>query len=374
MSGMRIVVTGGDGFIGRNLRVRLHELGFAEVVNIEKDASEEQLVDALALADFVFHLAGVNRPQEVSEFDTGNRGLTATVCRALRDTGRRVPVAYTSSTQALADNPYGASKRAGEREIEGYAAESGADAYVFRLTNVFGKWCRPNYNSAVATFCHNLVHGLPLTVNDPSAQLRLVYIDDVVEAMTQLVREAGRPGGAVEVAPEYDTTVGEVVAMLREFAGSRASGMSPRTGTGLTRALYATFVSYLPPTDFAYDLVRHADPRGVFTEMLKTPDCGQFSFFTAHPGVTRGGHYHHTKSEKFLVVKGSARFGFRQIVSGERHEIFVSGEQSRVVETVPGWAHDITNVGDDEMIVLLWANEAFDSQRPDTIAAPIADR
>ena len=369
---MRIVVTGGDGFLGRNLRVRLHELGFDAIVNIEQDASSEQLHDALVSADFVFHLAGVNRPKDASEFDRGNRGLTAMVCQALRETGRRIPVAYTSSTQALADNPYGASKRAGELEIETYAAETGAEAYVLRLTNVFGKWCRPNYNSAVATFCHNLVHKLPIAVHDPSTLLRLVYVDDVIEAMTRLVREPGSPGGAVEVKPEYETTVGEVVVMLREFAGSRSSGVSPRTGTGLTRALYATYVSYLPPSDFAYELVRHVDPRGVFAEMLKTPDCGQFSFFTAHPGVMRGGHYHHTKSEKFLVVKGQARFGFRQILTGERHDILVNGEQSRVVETVPGWAHDITNVGDEEMIVLLWANEVFDPQRPDTIVAPIA--
>ena len=371
---MRIVVTGGDGFIGRNLRVRLHELGFDAITNIERDATERQLRDALERADFVFHLAGVNRPVDVDEFERGNRGLTATVCRALNEFGRKVPVAYTSSTQALADNPYGASKRAGEREIETYAAETGARTYVFRLTNVFGKWCRPNYNSAVATFCHNLMHGLPITVNDPSAPLRLVYIDDVVEAMTRLVREPGRPDGAIDVSPVYETTVGEVVSMLREFAASRTSGVSPRTGKGLTRALYATYVSYLPPAEFAYGLVRHADPRGVFAEMLKTPDCGQFSFFTAHPGVTRGGHYHHTKSEKFLVVKGKARFGFRQIVTDERHDLFVDGTQSRVVETVPGWAHDITNVGDDEMIVLLWANEVFDPDRPDTVAAPIASR
>ena len=369
---MRIVVTGGEGFIGRNLRVRLQELGHDQVVSIEQGATDAELRSALATADFVFHLAGVNRPKDVGEFDTGNRGFTATLCEALTATGRRTPLAYTSSTQAMLDNPYGASKRAGELEVEHYAAATGAPVYVVRLPNVFGKWCRPNYNSAVATFCHNIARGLPITVNDPAAPLRLVYIDDVVVAMVGLLREAPA-AGCVEVTPVYDSTVGEVAIMLREFAASRDTRLMPRVGTGFTRALYATYVSYLPPAAFAYSLTRHADPRGVFAEMLKTPDCGQFSFFTAHPGVTRGGHYHHTKNEKFLVVQGRGRFGFRHIVTGETHEIIVSSEESRVVDTVPGWAHDVTNIGDGEMVVMLWANELFDPGAPDTIAAQVLD-
>jgi len=368
---MRIVVTGGDGFIGRNLRVHLQELGYQHVTSIERPASADDLRMTLATAEFVFHLAGVNRPQEISEFDAGNRGFTATLCDVLRATGRKIPLAYTSSTQALLDNPYGASKRAGELEVERYAADTGAAIYLLRLTNVFGKWCRPNYNSTVATFCYNIARGIPIIVNDSSVPLRLVYVDDVVEAMIGLLRESGALPAMVEAAPIYETTVGEVAAMLREFAASRETRLSPRVGTGFTRALYATYVSYLSPDAFAYSLTRHADPRGAFAEMLKTPDCGQFSCFTAHPGITRGGHYHHTKSEKFLVVKGRARFGFRHIVTGEVHEILVSGDESRVVETVPGWAHDITNVGDDEMVVMLWANEIFDPQRPDTIAASV---
>lgn len=368
---LRVVVTGGDGFIGRNLRVHLHELGYRDVVNVEQDTSTTELRSAVETVGFVFHLAGVNRPTEMSEFDTRNRGFTATLCDALRETGRRVPLAYTSSTQALLDNPYGRSKRAGEVEVERFGADTGSPVFVFRLTNVFGKWCRPNYNSAVATFCHNIARGLPITVIDPSAPLRLVYVDDVVEAMAGLLRLADATSGAVEVEPVHSTTVGEVATLLREFAASRETLLTPRVGGGFTRALYATYVSYLTPEAFAYPLTRHADPRGVFAEMLKTPDCGQFSFFTAHPGVTRGGHYHHTKTEKFLVVKGKARFGFRHVVTDERHEIFVSGEESRVVETVPGWAHDVTNVGSDEMIVMLWANEIFDPQNPDTIAAPV---
>lgn len=368
---MRIVVTGGDGFIGRNLRVHLQELGYEHVASIEQATSADDLRTTLASADFVFHLAGVNRPKEISEFDAGNRGFTATLCDVLRATGRKIPLAYTSSTQAMLDNPYGASKRAGELEVKRYAADTGAAVYLLRLTNVFGKWCRPNYNSAVATFCHNIARGIPITVNDASVPLRLVYVDDVVEAMIGLLRESETLTATVEAAPVYETTVGEVATLLREFAASRDTRRSPRAGSGFTRALYATYLSYLAPDAFAYSLTRHSDPRGVFAEMLKTPDCGQLSFFTAHPGITRGGHYHHTKSEKFLVVKGRARFDFRHIVTGEVHEILVSGDESRVVETVPGWAHSVTNVGDDEMVVMLWANEIFDPQKPDTIAASV---
>ena len=368
---MQIVVTGGDGFIGRNLRVHLQEFGYQDMTSIGRETSAEELRSVLSTANFVFHLAGVNRPQKTSEFDRDNRGFTATVCDALRATGRKVPVAYTSSTQALLDNPYGASKRAGELEVERYAVDTGAAVYVFRLANVFGKWCRPNYNSAVSTFCHNIARGIPITVNDASAPLRLVYVDDVVDVMIRLVRQSDKPTGAVEVEPVYDTTVGEVATLLREFAASRDTRVTPRVGSGFTRVLYATYVSYLPPDAFAYSLTRHTDSRGVFAEVLKTCDSGQFSFFTAPPGITRGGHYHHTKSEKFLVVKGRARFGFRHIVTGEVHEIIVSGDESRVVETVPGWAHDVTNIGDDEMVVMLWANEIFDPQKPDTNPAPV---
>ena len=368
---MRIVVTGGRGFIGSNLRVRLAELGYQDVTSIDRTTSAEKVSEALVAADFVFHLAGANRPKELSDFDTVNRGFTALVCDALRATGRKIPVAYASSTQALLDNPYGASKRAGEAEVERYAADTGADAYVFRLTNVFGKWCRPNYNSAVATFCYNIAHGVPIAVNDPSVPLRLVYVDDVVGAMVRLIHPSDIQPGVIEVVPIHCTTVGELAEMLHAFAASRDTRLTLRVGTGFTRALYATYVSYLPPGSFSYALTRHADPRGVFAEMLKTPDSGQFSFFTAPPGITRGGHYHHTKSEKFLVVKGRARFGFRHIVTGESHEIVVSGDESRVVETVPGWAHDVTNIGGEDMVVMLWASEIFDPQKPDTIPAPV---
>ena len=240
---------------------------------------------------------------------------------------------------------------------------------VYRLPNVFGKWCRPNYNSAVATFCHNIARDLPITIHDPAAPLDLVYVDDVVSAFLAALAEPAR--ATPEVQPVYRTTVGEVAGLLRQFRGSRDTLITERVGTGLTRALYATFVSYLPPEMFGYDVKQYVDPRGAFMEMLKTHDSGQFSVFTAHAGVTRGGHYHHTKTEKFLVVRGRARFRFRHMATGEIHEILTSGDTPHVVETIPGWTHDITNIGEDEMIVALWANEIFDRQRPDTYACPV---
>lgn len=369
---MRIVITGADGFIGKNLAVRLAELGHTDVARVTRASSPEQVQQALAAADCVFHLAGVNRPQDPAEFAAGNADLTRSICAALAESGRRATLVLASSTQAALDNPYGQSKLAAEEAVRAYGKASGAPVHVFRLTNVFGKWARPNYNSAVATFCHNIAHGLPIQVNDPAAPLKLVYVDDVVEAFIGCIA-AATPGtdGFAEAGPVYATTVGEVASLLRSFAESRSTLLTPPVGTGLVRALYSTYLSYVPPAAFAYEVPRHADPRGVFVEMLKTPDCGQFSYFTALPGITRGEHYHHTKTEKFLVIKGTAHFGFRHITSGETHELVTRGGEARIVETVPGWTHNITNIGNDELIVMLWANEIFDRQRPDTFAMKV---
>ena len=368
---MRIIVTGADGFIGKNLRVRLRELGHTDVVSITRASDAAELSAALADADFVFHLAGVNRPKDLGEFATGNSGFTKTLCNVLAASGRRVPVVYASSTQAQLDNPYGRSKKDAEDALLECARATGAPVHLFRLTNVFGKWCRPNYNSGVATFCHNITRGLAVTVNDPSAALQLVYVDDVVEAFTRLLASPHAESGFFEAGPVYATTVGELVHTLQGFAQSRESLLTPRVGTGFVRALYSTYVSHLPPASFDYSVPRHVDPRGEFVEMLKTPDCGQFSYFTAHPGITRGEHYHHTKTEKFLVIRGTAHFGFRHIETGELHEVVSRGGEARIVETVPGWTHNITNIGDDELIVMLWANEVFDREHPDTVALKV---
>lgn len=368
---MRIVITGADGFIGKSLSISLRELGYADVAQVVRDTSADVVHGLLAHADVVFHLAGVNRPKDESEFEIGNARLTEQICASLLEAGRGARVVLASSTQAAHDNPYGRSKRDAEVAIRKYGAASGAKIHVFRLTNVFGKWARPNYNSAVATFCHNIARGLPITINAPEAPLNLVYVDDVVKAMIGCLKDDQGFQELEEAGPVYATTVGEVANLLHKFYDARQTLVTPPVGTGFVRALYSTYISYLPPEAFAYDVPRHGDPRGVFVEMLKTPNCGQFSYFTAYPGITRGEHYHHSKTEKFLVIKGTARFGFRHITTGETCSLIVEGGQARIVETVPGWTHDITNIGNDEMIVMLWANEIFDRERPDTIAMKV---
>ncbi len=375
---MKVLITGANGFLGKNLQLHLAERNDVEVVCFTREHSVDELPELLNGVGFVFHLAGINRPQDPAEFAAGNTDLTVGLCAAVagvaETTGRKLPVVFSSTTQAALSNPYGASKRAAEDALFALQRQHNVPVHVFRLPNVFGKWCVPNYNSAVATFCHNVARDLQIKVNDPAAPLTLVYVDDVLQRFIQLIDGADTgadANGFAVVAPQYTTTVGEVANLIQAFKGSRQTLMTERVGTGLVRALYATYVSYLPPEAFAYTVPMYGDPRGVFAEMLKTPDCGQFSYFIAHPGITRGGHYHHSKTEKFLVIKGQARFKFRHMHTGEAYELTNSGEKAEVVETVPGWTHDITNVGTEEMIVMLWANEVFDRQRPDTFACPL---
>jgi len=371
---MKVLITGANGFIGKNLELHLAERKDVEVVRFTRAHAPAQLPELLEGVACVFHLAGVNRPQDPQEFVSGNQDLTQELCRAIGKTGRRIPVIYTSSTQAGSANPYGASKRAAEMLLFELQASHSVPVHVFRLPNVFGKWGKPHYNSAVATFCHQIARGLPIQVNDPAAALTLVYVDDVVQRFVQLMDGADAcpgPDGFAAVSPQYSTTVGQLAAQIQAFHASRASLVTERVGTGLVRALYSTYVSHLPTSEFDYAVPQYGDARGVFVEMLKTPDCGQFSYFTAHPGVTRGGHYHHSKTEKFLVIKGQARFKFRHMHTGEAYELLTSGDQARIVETVPGWTHDVTNIGDEEMVVMLWANEIFDRAKPDTFACPL---
>ncbi len=363
---MKVLVTGADGFIGRNLGVALAERAGMEVLPVVRETSTQALRALVGVADAVVHLAGVNRPLDPAEFQAGNTDFTSTLCEALHASGRAVPVAFASSIQASCDNPYGTSKRAAEDILFSYARASGAPVAVYRLANVFGKWCRPEYNSAVATFCHNIARGLPIRIDNPAAPLSLVYIDDVVSELLRFLEQPPAEPGFAEAGPVYATTVGELAEQIQAFGAVRRTLLTERVGTGFVRALYATYVSYLPPSEFSYAIPQHGDSRGVFVEMLKTKDSGQFSFFTAHPGVTRGGHYHHTKTEKFLVIKGRARYRFRHLLTGETFEVESRGEESLVVETIPGWVHDITNIGNEELVVMLWANEVFDRGNPDT--------
>ena len=368
---MKVLVTGAHGFIGKNLVLRLREQADTEVLTFARGDTDAALLACLELADVVIHLAGENRPASPDAFERVNAGLTRQICDGLRALGKSTPLLLASSAQAALDNSYGRSKLAAEQAVELLAHDNRNPVAIYRLPGVFGKWCKPNYNSVVATFCHNKAHGLPVQINDANARIRLVYIDDVVNAiLNQLVSGwAGVLRPTIE--PEHSITLGELADKIDAFKNCRSTLMLERVGTGLTRALYATYVSYLPVEDFAYSVPAHCDSRGQFVEMLKTPDAGQFSFLTAHPGITRGSHYHHTKTEKFLVIKGHARFGFRHMVTNEVHYLETQGDNPQVVETVPGWAHDITNIGTDEMVVMIWANEIYDHANPDTISSKV---
>lgn len=366
---MKVLVTGANGFLGRNLTVRLSELEH-EVLPIGREDSEAAWASAVRKADAIVHLAGTNRSLDPVDFETGNVGLTERLRGLAAAAGKRTPIVYASSIQAANDSPYGLSKAAAEQILFDHANATGARVAVYRLPNVFGKWARISYNSAVATFCHRIARGEPIDIHDATAPLQLAYVDDVTGAFLPLL------GGAFEtgyhdVSPVYQTTVGEVADIIRDFAEARRTLTTPRVGVGLTRALYATYLSYLPVAEFDYCVPIHADDRGRFVEMLKTQDSGQFSYFTARPGITRGDHYHHSKVEKFLVISGSARFAFRHIQTGERHEIEVDGAEGRIVETIPGWSHNVTNTGETELVVMLWANEIFDRNRPDTVALKV---
>ncbi len=368
---MRVLVTGARGFMGKNLNVHLNEHQGLSALSFSREDSIDSLSMLVDQADAIVHLAAENRPAVVSAFDTVNAGLTKTLCDAIKVVGSKAPLVLASSIQAGLDNPYGNSKRAAEVAVEQLADETGNTVYIYRLSNVFGKWCKPNYNSVVATFCYNIANDIPIQVNDATTRLRLVYVDDVVADFLKAVQGESEGLSWPTVEPEYSITLSELVGQIKAFKKCRSDLITEPVGAGLVRALYSTYVSYLSPDQFSYALPHYGDERGVFVEMLKTRDSGQFSYFTVYPGVIRGGHYHHSKTEKFLVIKGTARFGFRHIVTNESYEVFTSGDEPQVVETVPGWSHDITNVGQEEMIVMLWANEIFDREHPDTIAAKV---
>ena len=375
LSVRRILVTGANGFIGKNLVVRLSELSEGSVTTFVRGDDVALLPELVAKVDTVVHLAAENRPLDPAAFAQVNSELTSCLCDALRQeilsAGRQIPLIFASSIQAERDNPYGRSKLAAEAAVRRLAMETNNPCVIFRLPGVFGKWCKPNYNSVVATFCNNTARGLPIKVDDPSAPLRLVYVDDVMTSILRVL-ETPEPGiSNPKVEPEYEITLGDLEAHIRAFGTGRSTLMVDRVGKGMLRALYSTYISYLPNDKFAYQVPQYIDSRGAFVEMLKTPDSGQISYFTAHPGVTRGGHYHHTKTEKFLVIKGRALFRFRHLLTDEVIEFRTDGVEPRVVDTVPGWTHDITNIGDEELVVMLWANENFDRDNPDTVASEI---
>lgn len=377
---MNILVTGAKGFVGKNLIAQLHNIasGKAKVPNItddikifeyDLDSDPQELEIYCKYADFVFNLAGVNRPKDADEFMEGNFGFASTLLDTLKRHYNYCPVMLASSTQALLDNPYGESKRAGEELFFNYSKETGAKVLVYRFTNLFGKWCRPNYNSVVATFCHNIAKDDTIQVNDPSVTLNLAYIDDVVEELiAALSGEESYDGDFCTIPTSHSITLGEIVQLLSDFKNSRTNLSVPNVGDPFTKKLYSTYLSYLPEYSFSYPLKMNIDERGSFTEIVRTSNNGQFSVNISKPHIIKGNHWHHTKNEKFVVVSGNGVIRFRSISSPESEaiEYYVSGEKIEVVDIPVGYTHNIENLGESDMVTVMWCNECFDPQKPDT--------
>jgi len=367
---MRVLVTGAEGFIAKNLIIRLQEIG-VEVLKFTRKSSLKDLQAAISEVNFIFHLSGVNRPKNTIEFDKDNYNFTCELCKIISKNQHHISIIYTSSIQAEQDNPYGISKLQSENELIKLINLPETNVAIYRLPNVFGKWSKPNYNSVVATFCYNVINDIPLTIHDASSLLSLVYIDDLISSFLKMLECGIKKLEKPVIQNQYIITVGELAKIIKAFKSERNRGYISPVGNGLTRALYSTYLSFYQPQSFKYGLEPKSDSRGMFVEVLKTKDFGQFSFFTIYPGLTRGGHYHHTKNEKFLVAQGSARFKFKHIITNETYEIMTDGNKPEIVETIPGWSHDISNVGTDEMVVIIWANEVFDKKLPDTVAYEI---
>ena len=375
---MKILITGAKGFMGKNLIATLEAIRDGKdkshglnpdlaLLPYDLDTDPELLDEYCRQADFICHLAGVNRPKETAEFMEGNFGFTSRLLDVLKRHGNKAPVLISSSTQAALDNPYGQSKKAGEELMFSYGRETGAPVYVYRLPNAFGKWSRPNYNSAIATFCHNIARGLPITVNDRSVTLNLVYIDDIVAEIIRAMKgQATQNGQYCEVRPVHQATLGRIADLLHSFSASRKTLEVPLLDDPVEKKLYSTYLSFLPEDGFAYPLTTHTDHRGSFTEVIRTPERGQVSINVSKPGITKGNHWHHTKNEKFLVVSGRGVIRFRKIGEEEVIEYQVSGDEVRVVDIPTGYTHHIENLGGGDMVTLMWANEPFDPGKPDT--------
>lgn len=364
---MKILVTGAKGFVGKNLICELKNRGYEEIYQYDIDSTREDLEAYCKDCDFIFHLAGVNRPKDEKEFMEGNFGFTDELLSELKKNGNKAPILITSSTQATLVNPYGKSKKAGEELIFSYGKDNDIKVYVYRLTNVFGKWCRPNYNSAVATFCNNIANNLPIIVNDPSVVMKLIYIDDVMdEFINALNDKANIVNGFGTVPVEHTIELGKIAELIYSFKNSRTDFTVPNLSNEFEKKLYSTYLSYLPIDDFAYSLDKKSDNRGSFTEFIRTCDRGQVSVNVAHPGITKGNHWHHTKNEKFLVVSGKALIQFRKVGESEVIDYYVDGDEMKVVDIPCGYTHNIKNVGETDLVTVMWANEAFNPDKPDT--------
>jgi len=364
----KVLVTGAKGFIGRNLIARLAGMDDLEVFRYDLENDETELRRWLDQADIAFHLAGINRPESVEEYEIGNAGFTNEICRMLRQAGRTPKIVMSSSIQAELDNPYGVSKRHAEECLKAFSRETGAPVSIYRFKNVFGKWCRPDYNSVTATFCHNIAHDLPITISDPTREIELIYIDDILE---KFLEELADPNGpetcfAPDTIPSTRITLGELAGRIQAFHEMKSNLMTPDFSERFNQCLYATYLSYVRPEMLEYGLEIKADPRGNLAEFIKSRHFGQIFVSRTHPGITRGNHYHHTKTEKFFVVAGEGLIRIRHIENDEVIEYTVRGEDYRVIDIPPGCTHSIKNVGDGEMITLFWASEVFDPNHPDT--------
>jgi UDP-2-acetamido-2,6-beta-L-arabino-hexul-4-ose reductase len=363
----KILITGAKGFVGRNLSVQLQELGKYELYLFDQDDPEENLTSYLQKADVIFHLAGVNRPVDNSEFAKVNTGLTERIISFLKEKNLHPKIVFSSSIQAELDNPYGLSKRNAENVLIDFSMETGTAVRVYRLSNVFGKWCRPNYNSVVATFCYNIANALPIQVNNPESEVKLIYIDDIVSGFISHIEEESTAfAGFDYVNPVFTVTLKTLSEKLYSFRSMRETLVLPDYSDLLTKYLYTTYLSYLPEDEFSYKLNSHCDERGNLTELIKSSQFGQIFVSTTKPGITRGNHYHHTKVEKFCVIKGKGRINFRKIDGEKVISYDVTGGQIEMVDIPPGYTHNIENTGDEEMIVLFWSNEMFSKDKPDT--------
>lgn len=366
---MKILVTGANGFIGKNLIEELKNQKYETIYEYDVDKSEDALFDYTKDCDFVFHLAGINRPEDEKEYMEGNFGFTSLLLDYLKKNHNKAPILITSSIQALQDNPYGQSKKAGEELLLRYQQETGSKVFIYRLQNVFGKWCRPNYNSVVATFCHNISHGTPITISDREHIISLVYIDDVVRTFISALegKESCANDGLYYVMAVNPVKLGELADLLYTFRESRNNLIVPNMAEPFVKKLYSTYLSYLPENQFSYPLKMNIDDRGSFTEFIKSPDRGQVSVNISKPGITKGNHWHHTKNEKFLVVSGEGVIRFCKVDGKEIIEYKVSGDKLEVVDIPPGYTHTITNIGLTDLVTIMWANEPFDPEKPDTI-------
>lgn len=363
---MKILVTGSKGFIGKNLICKLKESNKHTFLEYVKGDDLIDLEEKLDKSDFLIHLAGENRTKNLNQFKLNNVDLTQNICKTLQKIEKKIPIIFTSSIQAVNNSPYGKSKKKAENILYELYVKSNNPIKIYRLPGVFGKWCKPQYNSVVSTFCYLITRNKEITISDPNNNIKLIFIDDLINELYNSISSTINSFSFGKVDPIYELTLGELARNLKRFYKSRVDLTIENVGTGFQRKLYSTYLSYLPISNCSYKVPLHADERGKFVEMLKTKNSGQFSYFTAGPGITRGGHYHHTKSEKFLVIKGKARFKFCNLQSDKSEEIFTNDSEPTVVETIPGWSHDIKNVGKDDLIVLLWANEIFDRENPDT--------